>query len=291
MFLRVVKGSFARKRQRKLIAVAAIALGASVTTAMLAVALGVGDKVNRELRSYGANIEALPRQRPLTLTATGVRLESTGAKGHIRQNDLARIKSVFWAHNILSFTPFLYTDGTVSTNGSDQVRAVVVGTWFDHALAMEGGTSLRTGVRVVSPWWKVTGNWPRDGECLVGASLAERLHASPQDSVSLTCSGRTLTLRISGLLATGAAEDEQLITGLEFVQRIAGLEGKIDRLEVSALTNPEDDLSRKDPQTLSGEEYERWTCTPYPSSIARDLETVLEGAEARPILRISQTEG
>ena len=291
MFLRVVKGSFARKRQRKLIAVVAIALGASVTTAMLAVALGVGDKVNRELRSYGANIEALPRQRPLNLTANGVQLEATGAKGYIRQQDLSKIKSVFWAHNILSFAPFLIANATATANGTDQVQTTMVGTWFDHEMATESGTSLVTGVRIISPWWQVTGSWPQDGECLLGAVLSENIHAHAGDRITINCNGRTESLRVSGILTTGAAEDEQLITGLDFVQQITGLEDRIDRLEVSALTNPEDELAKKDPQTLSAEEYERWSCTPYPSSIARDLETVLEGAEARPILRISQTEG
>src|SRR5262245_6658707 len=114
MFFTIVKNSFARKTQRKLIAIAAVALGASVATAMLAVALGVGDKVNRELRSYGANIEALPRHRQLTVNAGGLQVEASGAKEYLRETDISRVKSVFWGNNILALTPFLYCASSAS---------------------------------------------------------------------------------------------------------------------------------------------------------------------------------
>src|SRR5215467_4257260 len=107
MFTRIVRESLVRKRRRKLMAVAAIALGATVGTAMLAVALGVGDKVNRELRSYGANIEAIPRQRALTVDSGGVQYHAAAPQAYIDESDLPKLKSIFWSNNILSFAPFL----------------------------------------------------------------------------------------------------------------------------------------------------------------------------------------
>src|SRR5437763_1787808 len=51
MFLRLVYQSFHRQRRSKLLAGAAIALGAAVATAMVAVATGIGDQMNRDLRA------------------------------------------------------------------------------------------------------------------------------------------------------------------------------------------------------------------------------------------------
>jgi putative ABC transport system permease protein len=42
---------------------------------------------------------------------------------------------------------------------------------------------------------------------------------------------------------------------------------------------------------MTGAEYDRWYCSPYISSIGRQIQQVLPGAEARPIRRIAETEG
>ena len=55
MFVRLVYESFRRQKRRKLLAGAAITLGVTVATAMIAVATDIGDKINRELRTIGAN--------------------------------------------------------------------------------------------------------------------------------------------------------------------------------------------------------------------------------------------
>ena len=52
MFVRLVYESFRRQKRRKLLAGMAITLGVGVATAMIAVATDIGDKINRELRSY-----------------------------------------------------------------------------------------------------------------------------------------------------------------------------------------------------------------------------------------------
>ncbi len=54
MFPRLVYESFRHEPRRKLLAGIAITLGVAVATAMIAVATDIGDKINRELRSYCA---------------------------------------------------------------------------------------------------------------------------------------------------------------------------------------------------------------------------------------------
>ena len=61
MFLRMVRGAFTRQLGKMLMIALTIALGASLATAMLNVMLDVGDKINQELKTYGANITVVPK--------------------------------------------------------------------------------------------------------------------------------------------------------------------------------------------------------------------------------------
>ena len=65
MFVRLVYESFRRQKRRKLLAGIAVTLGVAVATAMLAVATDIGDKINRELRTYGANLVVTPQDDSL----------------------------------------------------------------------------------------------------------------------------------------------------------------------------------------------------------------------------------
>ena len=61
MFFRMIRGAFIRQRKKMLMIALTIALGASLATAMLGVMMDVGDKVNQELKTYGANITVVPK--------------------------------------------------------------------------------------------------------------------------------------------------------------------------------------------------------------------------------------
>ena len=60
MLSRIVGRSLTRRRRRKLLGVAAVALGIAVTTTVATLSLSVRDRVARELRSFGANISVTP---------------------------------------------------------------------------------------------------------------------------------------------------------------------------------------------------------------------------------------
>ncbi|RMG66761.1 MAG: ABC transporter permease, partial [Nitrospirae bacterium] len=47
----------------------------------------------------------------------------------------------------------------------------------------------------------------------------------------------------------------------------------------------------KDPEKMSRREYEKWYCTGYVTSIAKQIEEVIRGSRARPIWPVAQTEG
>ena len=75
MFGRLVYESFRRQKRRKLLAGIAITLGVGVATAMIAVATDIGDKISRELRTYGANLIVTPQEDTLDVQIGGVDLK------------------------------------------------------------------------------------------------------------------------------------------------------------------------------------------------------------------------
>ena len=66
MYLRIVTESFRRRARTKLAVLAAVALGAGAASGLVMILLGVGDAMAGELRRLDANIEIVPKDRPLT---------------------------------------------------------------------------------------------------------------------------------------------------------------------------------------------------------------------------------
>ena len=283
MFLRMVYQSFLRQRRRKLLAGVAITLGVSVATAMIAVATDIGDKINRELRTYGANLVVTSDEETLDVEIGGVNLKPAGDTAYLNEADLPKIKGTFWRHNIVGFAPILPVSATL--NGEP---VQLLGTYFAKQLKY-GADSFTTGVKVTHPWWKVNGAWPQDdsAQVLVGEKLAGRLHTKPGDTLQV--SGRQLT--VSGLLSSSGNEDNQIVTPLSLAQDILHKPGAVKRVLVSAMTKPEDELGRRDPKTMSGALYDRWYCSPYANSIAFQLQEAIPHSHAEQIRQVAQNEG
>lgn len=287
MFWRVLKESFIRTRGRQALAILAIACGAAVATSMLAVFLTVGDRVSRELRSFGANIVVTPAADTLPVEIGGIDYRPVAEGAYISEDLLPKLKMIFWRNNIMAFAPLLYVPATLP----DGSRAVLVGTWFDHTFSLANGEKYTMGIRDTNPTWKVEGAWPGPAPAtrppaLVGRRLAERQSLRP-GSV-LPVAGRELL--ISGILSTGGAEEDQVFVPLRLAQDLAGQPGKLRRLQVSALTQPEDAFARRDPKTMTPLEYDRWYCSAYVSSIAFQIQEALPGAVARQIRQVAQNE-
>lgn len=290
MFLRILGESFRRRRRRKLLTVAALALGTGVTMATLSVALDIGDKLARELRSFGANILVRPQADTLPLEIGGVDLRPLNEGSFLHEDALPKLKTIFWRHHLLAFAPFL--DQSAALPGGD--TTVLVGTWFEKLLPLEDNTRFVTGVRALNPGWQVEGAWPADDaepEALVGVALAERYGWGVGDEVPVVLAGgHPARLRVRGQLRTGGDEDRQIFVPLGWLQRATGHEKEFRRLQVSALVSPEDDFARRNPKSMTPAEYDRWYCTPYVSSVAHQIEEVLPGSQAAPVRRVAQAE-
>jgi putative ABC transport system permease protein len=284
MFLRLLYESFRRQKRRKLLAGVAIMLGVGVATAMIAVATDIGDKISRELRTYGANLIVTPQEDTLDLEIGGVNLKPPSDGAYLNEADLPKIKGMFWRNNIVGFAPML----PVSVTVGEQKGLTLLGTYFSRQVVL-GQQDFVTGVRSTHPWWKVQGAWPDDNseDVLLGDRLAARLKRAPGQEIEIAGRPR----RIAGILSTGGPEDDQVVAPLPLAQQILGKPSAVRRIFVSAVTKPEDAFARRDPKSMSPEMYDRWYCSPYAQSIAFQLQEAIPHSHAEQIRQVAQNEG
>ena len=284
-----------------MLTMAALVLGITVATATLTVALEVGDRMAREFRSLGANLLVTPQSDTLPLEIGGVDYRPVDEGAYLSEADLGKLKTIFWRHNILGFTPFLDVPARFVSDSAPRTFAKVtlVGTWYDHAVPVPDGSSFETGLKSTHPSWQVQGRWFHDGayECVIGARLAakypERLAVGKSVDLSSTdfIAGLPWACVVTGIASTGEAEDDAILVPLLFAQEYSGHQGQFRQLFVSALTKPADALANRDPATLKGAEFDRWFCSPYISSISYQIRQVIPGVDVRAIRRVAETEG
>src|SRR5579871_1967976 len=146
MIVRFVQESIRRAPRRKALIIAAIAMGSAVATAMLGVMLDIGDKINRELRSVGANIVVTPSAAALTGGVGSISAGAAGAKNFIPESEVPNVKKVFWGLNITGFAPSM-----IAQDGALEVQGV----WFQHPYKGRDGRTQVTGIEAVNPAWQI----------------------------------------------------------------------------------------------------------------------------------------
>ncbi len=298
MLFRMIRGVLFRQRGKMLLIAFTIALGASLATSMINVMLDVGDKVSQELKTYGANIVVRPRDSSLLSDIYAV--EDGGqeiANAWLREDELGKLKTIFWAFNIVDFAPF--NEAVVTLPDGSAVKAV--GTWFNHHLDLPTGESLDAGVASLRSWWDIAeGAWideqseSAQEQIMAGLALAERAGLHVGDRLKLTGRSAEKTVTVAGIYDAGGAEDEQIYAPLDLVQYLTDTDGKVASIEVSALTTPDNDLARRaaqNPKALSSKDYETWYCTAYVSAVCYQITEVITGSVASAVRQVAESEG
>ena len=322
MFLRLLIESFTRQKRRKLLAGIAILLGTTAVTAMLALATSIGDRIHRELAVYGANIIVTPKASNLEVKVGDVNIQPATGNAYLKESDLEKLKTIFWANNITALSPefavplnvlgapsfALSAKGGVSfAKANDRtppkpVRIQTVGAWFNQPFG-----NLKTGLPALHPSWKLTGTWPRhispsttdSRDAVVTQPLADRLnlklgdriYASPDAAQFSSKTGILEWLIISGIVDTGDNTNNRIFMQLSDLQELTQSPNAVSRVEISARTRPEDAFARQNPDTLSPAQHDLWYCRPYANSIAYQIREAIPGADATQVRRVEQTEG
>ena len=294
MFLRMVIRALVRQWKKMLMIAFTIALGSSLATAMLNVMFDVGDKVNQELKTYGANIRVLPQNASIMSDMYGIENES-----FLREDELGKLKTIFWAFNIVDFSPYL--EGKAELKDGSEIK--LTGTWFNHHLALPTGEELDTGMVAMKKWWTVKGEWISDGEkedgenpkVMVGSELAKKHGLNLGDRISLsTKTTKEKSFTVAGIFDAGGDEDEYAYVNLSDAQKLYDKSGLISSIEVSALTTPDNDLARKaaqDPSALNQMDWDTWYCTAYVSSICYQIQEVISNSVAKAVRQVAESEG
>jgi putative ABC transport system permease protein len=299
MFFRLLMESFRRQRRRKTLAGLAILLGTAAVTAMLALALSVGDRIHQELAVYGANLVVYPKAEQLEVKVGGVDVKPASGGAYLKESDLQKLGGIFWANNITGVSPELRITTTIIDERGVEHQVNATGLWFDHPL---GNGVTKTGASQLHPTWKLTGRWPEsDDEVVVGSQLASSLGKRPGDVIYLPLAPAPPNpharvhegplLRVVGVADTAGPFDNQLLLRLARAQHLNNTPDAISRVDISARTKPEDAFARKDPETLSPSQREIWYCRPYANSIAYQIREAIPGAQAEQVRRVEQSEG
>jgi len=240
MFLRILWKLLGASRGRLTVALIALTSGAAVCSALLNVNLDAERKLTQEFRTLGANIVIAP--------PTGSSEAALADAGVLDRIAALRIPQ------IVATAPYLYV---AANSGSQPV--ILAGTWFDQVAKMNS-------------WWKLEGGWvsSRDDHehCLVGFTAARQLGLAPGSSVQLRSGDHNISLTVAGIVTTGGAEDNQILTNLDSAQALAGLSGRVGLVQLSVSGTPA--------------EIER---------VTRTLADNLPGLEVRPVRQIAAAEG
>ena len=309
-FIRMIMRSFSRQFKRRLLIAVTVCLSAAVSVAMLGVVFDVGDKLNAELSTYGSNIVVQPKAdavvSDLYNTGDSAQSDSADPTTFLKESDAPKIKTIFWAFNITNFAPELNIHADIDCSGSASktckaANVPIVGTWFAKTLHMDSGESTVAGMNGMRSWWTINGGWPKDDSAqgMVGKTLAGRLGVQVGDTITLnktTASGQRTTqkVQVTGIYESGDSDDNGMYIPSSAAQRLAGLPDAVDKIEVKALTTPDNDLARKaakNPAALTQDEWETWYCTAYPSSIAYQIEEVIPGAVAKQVRQVAALQG
>ncbi|MBR6156840.1 MAG: ABC transporter permease [Lachnospiraceae bacterium] len=213
MYFRMITASLLRRRSRMVIALLAIAIGATILSGLLAIYIDVPRQMRQQFRNYGAN---------MIFTATGE---------NIQPQDVSDATAKIPASEIVGVAPYRYE--TVRVNDRPVMAA---------ATDMAGAKSA-------SPFWKVEGEWPQtDGEVMVGKNVADtyqlrvgsRMTASymPEDAAEDDL-GNDKDFVVTGILDTGGKEEDYIYVNFADLESLTESAKGYDMCELSVSAEAE----------------------------------------------------
>lgn len=207
MYTKMIWHALLRRRSRMLIALMAVAIGATVVSGLVTIYYDVPRQMGREFRSYGANLLLTP----------------AGDQQVIAENLVSNATSLLQADKLIGIAPYLY----------DRVKV-------NEQPLQAAGTRFQA-VKKVSPYWQIRGNWPEDQseDIVIGADIAERLNIEPGQQVTLTVAGNDTEkkVKVAGIVRTGGSEEEFVFLDLSLLQQMLHKEGVVSIAQVSVTAN------------------------------------------------------
>ncbi len=193
-----------------LVALIAVAVGATIISGMVTVYREVPQQLGREFRAYGANLLLIP----------------SGENSTFDGKNLEEVEKILQGNEVVGVAPFLYERLEINKQ-----------------YILTGGTDFEQ-LQKVSPYWQINGRYPakNEREVLVGAELAKIL--SPYEPVEIIgneikiSSGEGSAVKnytVVGIVSTGGKEEEFAFMNLEDLQSLVEKPDKISIAQVSVV--------------------------------------------------------
>lgn len=234
MFFRMVVSSLFRRRSRMLIAVLAIAIGATILSGLVTIYYDIPRQLGKEFRSYGANLVLLPE-----------------ADGKISRQQMEQTKKLVGSQRIVGLAPYRY-----HTTKINQQPYILAGTDLEQA-------------KENSPFWYVEGRWTTNQEAdqvMIGKEIARTLDLKVGDKFVVqgvkygemaTASGQEKSaqenkakdigakyfnqkLYVAGIVTTGGAEEAFIFMNIDSLCQMIGDTVRSDIVECSIEANQQE---------------------------------------------------
>jgi putative ABC transport system permease protein len=219
MFGRLLWKLLRGNRGRLTVALVAVISGAAVISALLNLQFDVERKLTQEFRLLGANIVISPGSSTQTNDEASNSPATSASPALMSEAAVLPQVERMRTSDVVASAPYLYVVAR-----THDTPIVVAGTWLDEARKLE-------------PTWKLDGDAvaSRDDatQCLVGRDVARQFGLSPGGEIELDYQGRTAQLNVAGIVDAGGAEDSQVFVNLPVAQKLAGLEGQIQLVQLS----------------------------------------------------------
>ena len=209
----MITSSLVRRRSRMLVALLAIAVGATILSGLVTIYYDVPRQMGAQFRNYGANMIFLASSNDADFTVDTV----NEALSYIDGDELVGV------------APYRYE--TVLIHEQPIVAA---------------GTDM-AGAQATSPYWYINGAWPsQSGELLLGKEEAELLDLKVGDKITVIYSteddavaengvteAAEMDMTVTGILETGGSEEGYVYMALEDLETLTGGAGNLDVVELS----------------------------------------------------------
>lgn len=215
--------------------------------------------IAREMSSFGANM-----------------IVKRGKRETLKLEDVYKIKEIFWKHNIVGLSPVKIMEGEIISPFQLKNQKFVF-VWMKETFKTSGGELIKTGIFDVFPSLKIKRISERNG-IILPVSLSHLVDPEKNRFIELIIDGKLLRLPLSGYFSGVDRFFNLILLPFDYYSFFKRGD-EIDEIILNVVTVPEDDLSKKSPETMTKREYEKWYCTPYPTSVAKQIEEKLEGAD------------
>ncbi|MDO4615100.1 MAG: ABC transporter permease [Lachnospiraceae bacterium] len=205
MFVRMITASLVRRKSRMIVALLAIAIGATILSGLVTIYNDVPKQMGAQFRNYGAN------------------MIFTSSEGGFSPEEFQEALNILPGDSLVGATPYRY----------ETVRI--------HEQPIQVAGTDMTGLQKTSPYWSVEGEWPsQSGQILLGEQVAKDLSISIGETTTLTyrpededALDETFDAVVTGIVNTGGKEESYAYISYEDLSLLTGADDTYDLAEIS----------------------------------------------------------